>query len=40
MPVYSGSGFTDLLVAIAHLVGSGSSTSITQPTAPATTPTV
>ncbi|APB01842.1 hypothetical protein NS506_07827 [Nocardia seriolae] len=35
MPLYTGSGFTDLLLAIAHLVTSGSSTSITQP--PATT---
>lgn len=36
MPVYSGSGFTDLLVAFAKLVGSGSSLSTTQPIAPVT----
>lgn len=35
MPVYSGSGFTDLLVALAKLVGSGSSLGISQPTPPA-----
>ncbi|MEV0461727.1 hypothetical protein [Nocardia tengchongensis] len=31
MPLYTGSGFTDLLLAFAHLVGSGSSTSVVQP---------
>ncbi len=36
----SGSGFTDLLMAFAHLVGSGSSTSVTQPTPPVVTPAV
>ncbi|WP_281033368.1 hypothetical protein [Nocardia concava] len=40
MPVYSGSGFTDLLLAISHLILSGSSTSITQPGGTTTTPTV
>lgn len=35
----SGSGFTDLLMAFAHLVGSGSSTSVIQP-APPTVPVV
>ncbi|MEV6098145.1 MULTISPECIES: hypothetical protein [unclassified Nocardia] len=40
MPLYTGSGFTDLLLAFAHLVTSGSSTSITQPGAGTTTPPV
>lgn len=40
MPLYTGSGFTDLLLAFAHLVGAGSSTSVTQPGGTTTTPVV
>ncbi|MEU1207837.1 hypothetical protein [Nocardia sp. NPDC005825] len=43
MDFYTGSGMTDLLIAIAKVIGSGSSTSVTQPggtTTPTPTPVV